>query len=65
MKEKIEIMSVDADNKESKTQSRSEQIKNLIRTGHLNDEEKKAVLNICERYKDIFHLEGESLTSEQ
>jgi len=29
----------------------------------LNSEEKQAIRRICEDYQDIFHLEGESLTS--
>jgi len=30
---------------------------------HLNDEERKTILKICEDYNDVFHLDGEILTS--
>ena len=34
-----------------------------MRTEHLNKEEKKTLLQLCEEYSDVFHLEGEPLTS--
>jgi len=42
--------------------SREEKIKDLLRINHLNSEEKKALINICTEFNDIFHLEGDSLT---
>lgn len=33
-----------------------------IRTSHLNDEERKILMDCCSKYTDIFHLEGEQLT---
>lgn len=33
-----------------------------LRTDHLNSEQKLSVINICEKYCDIFHLPGEPLT---
>lgn len=33
-----------------------------MRTQHLNTEEKRTVMQICEEYSDTFHLEGEPLT---
>jgi len=42
--------------------SREEKIKDLLRTNHLNSEEKKALINICTEFSDIFHLEGDPLT---
>jgi len=42
--------------------SREEKIKNLLRIKHLNSEERKALINICTEYSDVFHLEGDPLT---
>jgi len=41
--------------------SRNEQIWQLLRTEHLNKEEKRSFEQICEKYADVFHLEGEPL----
>jgi len=43
-------------------QVRKEQLKNLIRTEHLNEEEKKALEQICEEFCDTFYLEDDVLT---
>ena len=45
------------------TFDRSQKVLDQIRTPHLNSEETKALLECCSNYTDIFHLEGESLTS--
>lgn len=37
-------------------------IENLIRTAHMNSEEKKQILNVCKKYSDIFHTESQPLT---
>lgn len=42
---------------------RVNKIKGLIRSDHLNAEERKSIIKICEQYSDIFHLEGDYLTS--
>jgi len=42
--------------------SRSEQIQQLLRTEHLNTEERKTLEQICQEYADVFHLGGEPLT---
>jgi len=42
--------------------SREERIKNLLRISHLNPEKKKALINTCTEFSDIFHLEGDPLT---
>lgn len=34
----------------------------LIRTEHLNEEEKRLLENILEKYKDIFHIDGNNLS---
>jgi hypothetical protein len=34
-----------------------------IRTDHLNDEERRSVLRICEDYNDLFHLPGDKLST--
>jgi len=44
--------------REGKEPLRKEQLKNLIRTEHLNKEEKKALERICEEFYDIFYLEN-------
>ena len=35
----------------------------LIRTNHLNNEEKKSVLKLCKEFESIIHAEGDMLTS--
>jgi len=42
--------------------TRKEQLKKLIRTEHLNEQEKKALERICEEFCDIFYLENDTLT---
>jgi hypothetical protein len=42
--------------------SRINKIKNVIRTEHMNEEEKQSIIEICEQYSEIFHLEGDHLT---
>lgn len=49
-------------NNKIKSISREEQVGELIRTEHLNKEERKTLLELCREYNDVFHLEGETLT---
>ena len=42
--------------------NRQEVIRNLLRITHLNREEEKTLVSLCEEYSDIFHLEGEPLS---
>ncbi|CAH4038179.1 unnamed protein product [Pieris brassicae] len=35
---------------------------NKIRTGHMNEEEKREITRLCYRYRDIFHSENVPLT---
>lgn len=42
--------------------SRINQVLKLIRYSHLNDEEKKALLDCCSEYTDIFYIEGDPLS---
>jgi hypothetical protein len=42
---------------------RLHKLRGKIRTDHLNDEERRSVLRICEDYNDLFHLPGEKLTT--
>lgn len=42
---------------------RIQQLKNQLRTDHLNEEEKRSLLELCKNYNQIFHLEGDKLTS--
>lgn len=37
-------------------------VEHLIRTDHLNSEEKKAIIALCRKYSDIFHHPEEKLT---
>ena len=37
-------------------------INELIRTDHLNSEEKRAILSLCVEFSDIFHNEDKKLT---
>ncbi|KMQ91307.1 enzymatic polyprotein endonuclease reverse [Lasius niger] len=41
---------------------RSEKVLQLLRTQHLNAEEKKAIIEICKDFSDVLHLDGEPLT---
>ncbi|CAF4921592.1 unnamed protein product [Pieris macdunnoughi] len=45
------------------TISRREEVLNLLRTDHLNDEEKNSLTDICSQYFDIFYLPGDKLTT--
>lgn len=38
-------------------------LRNILQTEHLNGEEKESLLSICDEYADIFHLEGDKLSS--
>jgi hypothetical protein len=52
------IYNIDTENKED----RANKIKNLIRSDHMNNEERQAIYELCEQYAEIFHLEGDILT---
>ncbi|XP_070169655.1 uncharacterized protein [Polyergus mexicanus] len=41
---------------------RSEKILRLLHTQHLNKEEKKTIMEICQDFSDVMHIEGEPLT---
>ncbi|KMQ83001.1 hypothetical protein RF55_21213, partial [Lasius niger] len=41
---------------------RSEKVLQLLRTQHLNAEERKAIIEICKDFSDVLHLDGEPLT---
>ncbi|KAL4153415.1 hypothetical protein QTP88_001248 [Uroleucon formosanum] len=41
---------------------RINKIRNLIRSDHLNLEERESIIKICEEYADIFYLENDYLT---
>jgi hypothetical protein len=44
-------------------EDRLREVRKRIRTDHLNDQERRAIMNICEYYNDIFKLPGEKLTT--
>jgi len=44
-------------------EERLRDLRKRIRTDHLNNQEKRAIMNICEYYKDIFRLPGDKLTT--
>ena len=46
----------------SATSQRIDLLNKLIRTDHLNHEEKQKVLDVCTEYNDLFHLDGDKLT---
>ena len=35
----------------------------MLRTGHLNEEEKRSLLELCFDYQDVFYLPGDRLSS--
>lgn len=41
---------------------RLEKISNLLRTDHLNSEEKQSLLQICHEFNHIFYIDGDKLT---
>ncbi|MCI0564136.1 MAG: reverse transcriptase domain-containing protein, partial [Nitrososphaera sp.] len=41
--------------------SRMQLLRDNLRTSHLNREEKESLLDVCERFHDVFHLEGDYL----
>ncbi|KAL6265926.1 hypothetical protein P5V15_002769 [Pogonomyrmex californicus] len=43
-------------------QARKEKLHRQMRTEHLNKEEKKTLHQICEDFRDIFHLENDRLS---
>lgn len=47
----------------TKTQKIPADIEKIIRTEHMNSEEKQKILKICFQYKDIFHTPDAKLTS--
>jgi hypothetical protein len=44
-------------------ESRLRELRKRIRTDHLNDQERRSIMNICEYYNDIFRLPGDKLTT--
>lgn len=50
--------SIQSNNHESK----SLELKHLIRTDHLNSEENKTIISICNEFEDIFYRDGHNLT---
>lgn len=47
---------------DNNNENRVNRILNLIRSDHMNVEEKQSIFEICEQYAEIFHLEGDRLT---
>jgi hypothetical protein len=43
-------------------QGRLSKLREQLRTGHLNIEERVSLVRICEEYNDVFHLPGDRLT---
>jgi len=44
-------------------EDRLRELRKRIRTDHLNNQEKRTIMNICEYYDDIFRLPGDKLTT--
>jgi hypothetical protein len=44
-------------------EDRLRELRKRIRTDHLNDYERRAIMNICEYYSDIFKLPSDKLTT--
>lgn len=43
--------------------NRAEQLKNLLKLEHLNNEERNSIESICNKYSDIFYVPGDTLTT--
>uniref|UniRef100_A0A2H8THY5 RNA-directed DNA polymerase n=1 Tax=Melanaphis sacchari TaxID=742174 RepID=A0A2H8THY5_9HEMI len=54
-----EIYTVESTNNHNE---RIEQLRKIIRTDHMDENERKTIYEICERYNSIFHMEGDILT---
>jgi len=37
-------------------------LRQIIKTDHMDENERKSIYNLCERYNNIFHMEGDKLT---
>ena len=44
-------------------EDRLRELRQRIRIDHLNDQERRAIMNTCEYYNDIFKLPGDNLTT--
>jgi hypothetical protein len=44
-------------------EDRLPELRKRIRTDHLNNQEKRAIMNICGYYNDVFRLPGDKLTT--
>lgn len=44
-------------------EDRLRELRKRIRTDHLNDQERRSIMNICEYYNDIFKLPGDTLAT--
>ena len=64
--EEIEKESDDAalifSSSEVETNDRLSKLRTELRTDHLNDEERRSLVKICEEFSDIFYLTGDKLT---
>ncbi|KMQ83882.1 hypothetical protein RF55_18871 [Lasius niger] len=47
---------------EGEVMPRSDKVLQLLRTQHLNAEERKVIIEICKDFSDVLHLDGEPLT---
>jgi hypothetical protein len=45
------------------SRSRTERVVERLRTDHLNEEERKSLLELCFDYQDVFFLPGDRLSS--
>jgi hypothetical protein len=63
-KERFEIFHVEQFFPETKKRmcNKTSRIENLIRTDHLNTEEKEAITSLCHEFSDIFHKDDDKLT---
>ena len=64
-KDGVSVMSLTEQSKDKGDQnaSRGERIMGKLRTGHLNDEEKKSLFDLCFDYQDVFYLPGDGLSA--
>lgn len=58
-----EIFHTNSNSQKPNKNDRIKLLKENIRTDHMNKEEKESLIQICENFKDIFHLPGDLLTS--
>jgi len=60
--DRASVLTLQASDNAESIQARRARLDNQLRLEHLNNEERRAIKEICEDFCDIFHLENDTLT---